>query len=33
MCAELFSTVDIEVFEKELSIVIGSAQSLGEIEA
>ena len=33
MCAESFSTVDIEAFEKELSTVIVSGQSLGEIEA
>jgi hypothetical protein len=32
MCAESFSTVDIESFEKALSILIDSAQSLCEIE-
>jgi hypothetical protein len=33
MCAESFSTVDIESFDKALSILIDSAQTLGEIEA
>ena len=33
MCAESFSTVEINAFEKALTTVIISAQSLDEIEA